>query len=223
MVTDYTALKNAVIAKCAVSGDADFAAAFDTWVRLLEAALNTGLDQLVDSSGKIARPKLPPLRAQENLETTTLTIASSSATVPSDFLEAKRLSSPSTAVDAMIYVAPAEFYEYAKYLGSRPTNYYTREGNTFKFIGGNGSNLSLLYYGNVPPLTLSGTNATTIMTRYPMIYYHGLLSYGWSWMGNKAEDLSEFATFVSTVISANALDKKPSGGVVYSSPGFYMP
>ena len=216
MVTDYTALKNAVIAKCAVSGDADFAAAFDTWVRLLEAALNTGMSVQGGSA-------LQPLRVQEMLKSVTLTVASSAATVPADFLEAKRLSNPSTAVDAMVYVAPAEFYEYAKYLGSRPTNYYTREGNTFKFIGGNGANLPLLYYGNVPPLTLSGTNFTAIMTRYPMLYYHGLLGYAWSWMQNEPQSQKEFGTFASAVMSANALDKKPSGGVVYSSPGFYMP
>lgn len=216
MVTDYTALKNAVIAKCAVTGDTEFASSFDTWVRLLEAALNIGMAQ---TGGMV----LDPLRVKEMEKTVTLTVTSGEAAEPADFLEVRRITNPFNAVDALVYVEPSEYAEYGKFIGGRPTNFYTREGTSFKFLGMEGTDLTMLYYGNVPPLTLSGTNTTAIITRYPMIYYHGLLSYAWSWLQNEGQASREFGVLSSAVKAANAVARKPSGGVVYSKTGFYVP
>lgn len=143
--TDYLDLRTAVLEQV---GDTSIADVFDRLTKLAEARFNR------------------EFRLSEQITSTTLTIASGTASLPSDFLE-------------VIGVYDTSGFEYIAQpsqnarVGNAHRHFYTIEGDSLNTVGADGDR-TLQYYAKVPTLTTSQTTSNWLLENYPGVYLYGV-------------------------------------------------
>ena len=143
--TDYLDLRTAVLEQV---GDTSLADVFDRLTKLAEARFNR------------------KFRTSEQVTSTTLTIASGTATLPSDFIEAIGL------YDANGFEYISQPSQNAR-ITTNHRHFYTIEGNSLNTVGPDGDK-ELQYFAKIPTLTISLTTSNWLLENYPGVYLYGV-------------------------------------------------
>lgn len=118
---------------------------------------------------------VPPLRFADMLTETTLTPSGGSATLPSDYLEAKRLYLDISDTPPLRFRPPEDWYGLAFEDQSGTPLFWTVENATLKVAPRSADAVKVLYYKKLSALSADAdTNA--IFTRGPHAYFYGALA-----------------------------------------------
>lgn len=143
--TDYLDLRTAVLEQV---GDTSLSDVFDRLTKLAEARFNRRF------------------RLSDQITTATLTIASGTASLPSDLAE-------------IIGVYDANGFEYVAQpsqnarITTDHRHFYTIEGDSLKTVGPDGDK-TLQYFAKIPTLTASPTTSNWLLAGYPGVYLYGV-------------------------------------------------
>lgn len=112
------------------------------------------------------------LRTRNQETSATITQVAGVATLPSDFLELRRIYLNTTPLVELEYLPPEQFYlkfpTMNNWIGS-PSRYYTIESGNILLSETNTQNdIKVLYYAKIPALVTNSTN--WLMTAYPDLY-----------------------------------------------------
>lgn len=168
-ITDYSSLQTAVANWMAQTGNTDFTGNVTDFITLCEARLNYGSDDPDFPS--------PPLRtAQMEIPSTTLTVVNSSNTVslPSDFLQLRRMYLTGSPIHKLTYVTPNQMDSALATFPAGPPEFFTIMAGlivlpspvqtTQTLVGG--------YYQKIPALSTSNT-VNWLLAAHPGMYLAG--------------------------------------------------
>lgn len=135
----------------------DLSANDTDWITLFEACANRRL------------------RVRQMLLSTTLTPASGSATIPTDYLEWKRVTWTGSVRQELEWVEPTELQSIYPVASSSPPNAFTIENTTLKINSSDTTGLEFVYYQKIPALSDSATT-NWLLTAHPDLYLAGALA-----------------------------------------------
>ena len=115
------------------------------------------------------------LRLRQQTASTSLTPSAGSATLPTDYLEWKRVTWTGTPKRELDYVTPSFLQAFNPSAISATPLYFTIEGETLKIAYLSTTALDFLYAQKVPALTASATT-NWLLTAHPDVYLYGTLS-----------------------------------------------
>ncbi len=143
--TDYLDLRTAVLEQV---GDTSLTDVFDRLTQLAEARFNR------------------EFRLSQQITSTTLSIASGTATLPTDLVEIIGL------YDTNGYEYVAQPSQNAR-ITTDHRHFYTIENGSLNTVGPDGDK-TLQYYAKVPTLTASLTTTNWLLSTYPAVYLYGV-------------------------------------------------
>jgi hypothetical protein len=115
------------------------------------------------------------LRVRQQMASTTLSPSNGSATLPTDYLEWKRVTWNGATKRVLAYVDPQQFDGIDPDSPSGDPQRFTIEGSTLKIMPIDTTSLTFLYAQQVP--VLSGINTTNwLLTAFPDAYLYGSLA-----------------------------------------------
>lgn len=164
-ITNYSTLQTAVADWLARS---DLTAYIPDFIALAEQQIYYGSDD----------PAFPtdPLRVRQMETTATLTLSTNPVSLPSDFLEQRRLYINDTNRTPLSPVSPEQLLtDYPSSATNRPQAFAV-EGSSVRFGPSPDSayEAHLLYYAKPDPLAT--TTANSVLTAYPMVYLYTALT-----------------------------------------------
>lgn len=115
------------------------------------------------------------LRVRKQQTTTTLTVTSGVATLPTDYLEWKRLTWTGSPNRQLEYVSPEFLANINQSSVTGPPSYFTIEGESIKVGPLDNTSLSMMYEQKLPALTDSATT-NWMLTAHPDGYLFGSLT-----------------------------------------------
>lgn len=154
-ITTYAELKTSI--SNWLMGRDDLTAVIPDFITLAESRINRAL------------------RVREMEATTTLTPASNVCTLPSDFIEARRVLANSDPLSVLEPISPDYAIEnYSSNPSGSVPMFYTIFGSSLTAYPLSASTITLVYYQKVP--ALSDANTTTwLLTKAPELYLYGSL------------------------------------------------
>lgn len=114
------------------------------------------------------------LRVRQQQTTATITITSGSGSLPTDYLEHKRVTWQGSPTRQLQYVTPEYLAAVNSSGASASPAYFTIEGSTIKVGPLDNTNLVMLYAQKVPPLATTDPN--WLLTAHPDAYLFGSLT-----------------------------------------------
>jgi hypothetical protein len=152
-ITTYSELQSAVQNW---TGRTDLVDRVPEWIALFEAWVNR------------------KLRVRQMETSTTLTPASGSATLPTDYLQWRRVTWTGSPRRDLEYVHPAILQAYYSTTPEGTPRMFTIEGSTLKIRPTDTTDLEFDYYGKVAALSVSATT-NWLLTAHPDLYLFGSL------------------------------------------------
>ena len=147
------------------------------------------------------------LRVQAMETTATLTISSSSASVPSGYLETIRLYLTSDTRRKLDYMSPAVFQTRNAQFDSGDPQIFTIEGTAFKFAPTGDGTAELLYYKRFDALS-SNADANWILTNARGLLLYGSLLEAYLFLEDDA-GVAQYATLFDNLMNdVNEDDRK---------------
>lgn len=150
------------------------------------------------------------LRVRSMLTSTNLTPSSGSATLPTDYLEWKRVTWTGSSRIELEWVEPTYLQAAYPTSPSDTPRRFTIEGTTLKIRPIDGTALEFLYYQKIPALSNSNTT-NWLLTAHPDLYLYGSIASGKAYMQD-AEKAAFAAQAASAVMdSIKSLDRATQG------------
>lgn len=115
------------------------------------------------------------LMVRPQTTSSTITMSSGSGSLPSDYLEWKRVTWNGTVTRELDYVTPSFLKSYNASAASGDPSYFTIEGSTIRVAPLSDTSLDLLYSQKVPALSDSATT-NWLLTSHPDAYLFGSLT-----------------------------------------------
>jgi len=216
MFTSYADLMAAVQRVVIRTGDAIFEADFSRQVRFAEQRINYGAGLPLQSD---------PVRVRGMEKTVKISVASGVATLPADYLEARRLTWDSDIAFPLKYRTPEEFWN-AHLFGAGLPSVFTVEGETITLAPSVTGEATLTYYAKFEAvetedivtdatgsavtdiagsaITLVTTQASNwLMANAPAIVMNAVLIESWKFLRNNERAQEAYAEFVSAVGGMN--------------------
>lgn len=205
-IADYSTLVAAIKTWCARS-DSVFSAQIENFIGLAES-------RIYDGYGEKGEPAYsPPLRTKALETTGTITLTDGSGTVPTDFLQARKLYR-SGDQSGITFIPPERFDTVDAATGSGLPVYYTVEGSTISVVPSSGAEtISLLYYRRLDPLS-SGNPSNALLLSHDMIVLSAALYEAFSFMQAAEQALGHAARCRSMIQGAN----KTAAALRYAGP-----
>ena len=150
---DYPGLVETIVSYAFRAGDTDFIAAVPTFIRLAESRINR------------------TLRVAEMETAATLTLTDGAATLPADFVAARRATSVR---QPLALVTPGWASDNFSTNHGGAALYYTIIGSTLQTYPSDSGPISLTYYARVPALT-EDEPTNWLLTKAPELYLYGAL------------------------------------------------
>ena len=170
-ITNYSELQTSLTKWLSRTGDTNLIALYPDFITLAEAKFNRGL-------------------RTRNMETSTsLTPTAGVCTLPTDYLELRRIYIDTDTPIELEYLTPENFY--LKYPimtndGVSPSRYYTIEGASIILSEETTSNdIKILYYQKIPALSVSNTT-NWLLTAHPDLYLAESLAEAYDVIKNEA-------------------------------------
>lgn len=225
MFASYAELLAAVQRTVLRTGDTIFEADFSRQVRFAEQRINYGAGLPLQSD---------PVRVRGMEKTVKLQVVAGVATLPADYLEARRLTWDSDIAFPLKYRTPEEFWN-ARLVGSGLPALFTVEGVTLTLAPAVTGEATLTYYAKFEAVETedvvtddTGSAVTTdagqvvtqdttqasnwLMTNAPAIVMNAVLIESWKFLRNNERAQEAFAEFVSAVggMNLNAVKARTS-------------
>lgn len=191
-ITNYSELQTSVTNWLSRTNDTNLIALFPDCITLAEAKFN-----------RVLRTR--------NMETSTsLTPASGVVTIPTDFLEMRRIYIDTDTPIELEYLPPEQFYVKFPILTNSsisPSRYYTIEGASIILSDQvTSNNVKILYYAKIPALTVSNTT-NWLLTGHPDIYLYATLLEAYDIIKNDAQSQKWNAKTIANVEQLMISDK----------------
>lgn len=169
-ITNYTELQTAMTNWLSRTNDTNLQSLYADFITFAEAKFNRGL------------------RTTQMETATSLVPASGICTLPTDYLELRRLYLDTDTPVELEYLPPEQFYLKFPIFqndGSNPSRYYTLESNTI-VLSAQDTNQSvvILYYKKIPALSSNSTN--WLLSSHPDLYLAEALSEAYDVIKNDA-------------------------------------
>lgn len=114
------------------------------------------------------------LRVADMEDSATITLTSGSGSLPSDFLQARRVVTEGSPSRVLSVISPDEALQMYPDALAGSANFYTIIGSTIKTYPASSSNLTLSYYAKIP--VLSDAEPTNwLLEKAPELYLYGAL------------------------------------------------
>lgn len=192
-LANYTDLLASINGSGAWLHRTDLTAIAPDWVTLCETTINYGdLENLGVDGLRVAE--------METLVTLTTVAGVQTVTLPTDFLEMRKIYYTFGGERVELREAPTlPMRTDERYNGFAPPRTFIVTGNTLYFfpIPDAVYSVSLLYYAKVGPLATSATN--WLMTKAPMVYLAGSIVHGSPWLGPQF-DVSKWGPMFKTAM-----------------------
>lgn len=156
-ISTYAELKDA--AQNFLAGRTDLANRIDDFLALCHADINS----------------TPDFRLRDMETTATLTLASSSVALPSDYLEWRQVTSLDNPRRPLDFIPPSTVEKWYADRAAAPANSFTITGSTIYVYPLSTTQISMVYYASVPVLSASATT-NWLLTKQPAIYLFGILA-----------------------------------------------
>ena len=165
-ITDYDSLQTAIAKYAWRTDDSDFEDSVPDFIAGVEHTINYGMDLPNGDS-------IPPLRVADMETTSTVAITSGAGTLPTDYLQWRRVKANTSPAVILTASSPDLVAEYDS-VGATYPKFFDIIGTTITTYPASSADLSLTYYAKVPALS---DNATTnwLLTKAPMVYLYGSL------------------------------------------------
>ncbi len=152
----------------AISTYAELQTALGTW---LDRSLTNITDHITLFEAQVNRRLL----VRQQTTSATITMSSGSGSLPTDYLEWKRVTWSGTVTRELDYVTPSFLSTFNAAAASGDPTYFTIEGGTIKVALLSDTSLDLLYSQKVPALSVSNTT-NWLLTAHPDAYLFGSLT-----------------------------------------------
>ena len=168
-------------------GRSDIAAQADDFIKLAESSINYGIRD--PATGQTVK-----LRTRNMETTTTITPDSNGqATIPTDYLEFRQVTSTDNPRRNLNLIAPSFAEERYGYRESDLPDSFAIIGTKIHLYPVSTTEIELTYYAKVPALSDSNTS-NWLLTAYPNIYLDGSLYHASRWLRNNDADMAMFLT-----------------------------
>lgn len=160
------------------------------------------------------------LRCREMETTETLTPSSNVCTLPTDYLEYKRVTELASPRRKLAYITEDAADALYPFRDAGLANHFTIIGNSLQALPLSTNDIELTYYQKVPALS-DGAPTNWLLTRAPNIYLHGCLFYAAEFVKDSEEMVKEGALMGKYIDALESLDtrsKFANAGVII--PGF---
>lgn len=180
-------------------------------VVLAENTLNFGM--------KSAEYELEPLRTRDMETVSSLTPVSGVVTLPSTFLEPRRVVEEATIRRPLEYLTP-ETVDY--FYPTRPSglaDHYTIIGSSLYMYPVSANDIEVHHYRTIPPLASNDPN--WLLTKSPNVYLRASLMQAYLFVRDDSEALKQAQLLKSLVSGMNASDARATtvdGGVYLTGP-----
>jgi len=134
------------------------------------------------------------LRLREQINKTTLTLASGSVALPTDFVE----------MIGVFTEAGVEYVQQSQQAAKLNQCYYAVDGTNLT-LHGTDTDVLVDYYASVPTLTTSMTTTNWMLAKYPMIYLYGVSLEAAKYMRDR-ELVGDMASLLSDAINKAKVD-----------------
>jgi hypothetical protein len=152
----------------AITTYAELQTAIGSW---LDRSLTQVTDFIVLFEAQVNRR----LMVRQQTTSTTLTPSSGSATLPTDYLEWKRVTWTGSPTRELTYVTPSALSSFNASAVSGTPTHFTIEGSTLKVAEISDTALDFLYSQKVPALSVTNTT-NWLLTAHPDAYLFGALT-----------------------------------------------
>jgi hypothetical protein len=179
----------------------DIAANADDFIDLAEANINFGIEDPMTK-------EIVKLRCRDMETTAEITPdAEGHATLPTDFLEWRQVTSTDNPRRDLKLVAPSYAEDHYGYRESDLPEHFDIVGTELRIYPVSTTIIELIYYAKVA--ALSSTNTTNwLFTKFPNIYLDGCLYHASKWLRNNPEDTIYFqGEFIKGIRSLSETDK----------------
>ncbi|WP_127524076.1 hypothetical protein [Mesorhizobium sp. Z1-4] len=193
-ITDYASLKTAIGTHSKVSSLATDAVV-DDFIRFATEYFNFGGDPDTD----------PPLRTRDMEAVSDLTPSSGVCTLPSDYLQYRRVVEKSSPRRELRFITPdqAEVLYPSRYSG--PGLNFTIIGSSLYTLPLVSNDVELTHYQEIPNLT-SGNTTNWLLTKNPQVYLRACLMFAAIYRNDDGAIAKETALTRSMVAGMNAAD-----------------
>lgn len=194
-IESYSDLKSAITTWAARS---DLAANADDFIDLAEAYFNQ------------------TLRCREMEKVETLTPSSNVCTLPTDYLEYKRVTEVVTPRRKLAYITEDAADALYPFRDSGLSKHFTIIGNSLTALPLSSNDIELTYYQEIPALSDSSTT-NWLLSRSPNLYLHGCLFYVAEFIQNNEEMTKEGALmgrYIDALLSLDMRAKFGNAGIV---------
>lgn len=202
-ITTYAELRAAVLDHLARD---DISSALPDLITLAEGVLNFGM--------RSADYEIEPLRVRDMETVSTLTPSSSVVTLPSTFLEPRRVVEVASIRRPLEYITPETVEYFYPTRSSGLADHYTVIGSSLYMFPLSSNNIDVHHYRTIPPLATNDPN--WLLTKNPGIYLRATLMQAALFVKDDAEALKHGGVLKALVGGMNASDARATtvdGGV----------
>lgn len=166
-----------------------------------EGQIEDKLDEFVSMathSFNYGAPGVPALRTRQMVTTTDLTPTASVCTLPTDYLQYRRVVEKASIRRELSYITPSSVEDMYADRGSRLSNHFTIIGSTLRMFPLSSNAIELTYFQKIPELT-DAAPTNWLLTAHPSIYLQATLMQVGIFM--RHDDLTaRSAQFISSLI-----------------------
>ncbi|MGL4395042.1 MAG: phage adaptor protein [Hyphomicrobium sp.] len=193
MFADLQALKNAITSELA-RNDTDVVSRLGTFVALADLRMFEGDE---------------PLRAREMETRATVAFTNGTATLPANFLEARRVTWQGDIPSNLVYREPGDFYASVVVGGGGPyiPNLFSIEGQTIDVLPRATGNATVSYYAR-PAALVADVDTNTVLTAHGAIYLFAALIEAYLYLRNTAKAAESVDRYLSALRGVNATARR---------------
>jgi hypothetical protein len=193
-IATYNDLAATVKTWCARS-DSAFSAQIDTFIALHELRMYNGSDT---NEGPLA---CDALAAPEMETLSTVTFVGGAAPMPADANTIRTLGRPGDMI-GIDYMSPRQFDIFDANANGGDVVGYTVKGATIYVTPAYDGDFNILYYQTFPAIS-SSNQSNTILTMYPLIYFHGVMFEAFTFMQQPDLAIAQFGRYKAAVEGVN--------------------
>lgn len=182
-------LKDAVRSECERVNNPKFDDALPRMIAAAESRLYNGAGEPMRSA---------PLRVRAMETSTALTLGDGVASLPADFLQAKRLYWAGDPKTYPTYVVPQTFFVNRSTESSGSPTSYTIDAGTL-YVSPSVSGTITLYYYQKPAALDDEADTNAVLQAHPMAYFYAVLVEAYGYLRNPDLMRQSFASYVSLV------------------------
>lgn len=207
-ITTYAQLQTAIADHMARS---DLTSYLPDFIVLAESVLNFGL--------KSPEYEVEPLRVRDMETISPLTPTAGVCTLPSTFLEPRRVVEEASIRRPLEYITPETVDYFYPTRPSGEANHYTIIGSSLYMFPLTSSNIEVHHYRTIPPLASNDPN--WLLTKNPNVYLRASLLQAAMFVKDDAEATKQGVMLKALVAGMNASDARATtvdGGVYLTGP-----